>query len=304
MTAVAVRQIMAASGSCHDAGSQRRMTIAHTHRFASNTLLHCHTGQAVSAVATSEEHVAAAGRAAEWSRDDETQFLTGMNIDIDIDMVDPGWDLLPCTDTDASDEAADSNGIGTLVERVVPIFSTLSSPVFSCGSPALAGEAGSMHRSPGDAGTKRAREHTFPYAVKKRPRVRFGAVAQERRLVAETGAATTERGITTTTDIYVPLKQHDGPSRISLLISALLITFFGNGASVTSVEQLLRSLRPEHALEICERGDEVYDVCSMLVDRLEAGGCVGLLPSNVRLTAVHRPGVLQLAAWLRPQSSP
>ena len=90
-------------------------------------------------------------------------------------------------------------------------------------------------------------------------------------------------------------RHHPGPHQTALV---------GQGSPSDHGVQRRDSVRDERGelAAVCERGDDVYDLCIMLVERLEAGGCVGLLPSSVRLTAVHRPGILQLAAWLRPSS--
>ena len=220
---------------------------------------------------------------------------------MDMGTEDPGWDLLPdiCTHFNTADES--ELGLIPAMDQLSSPPLTTFSPVFSCISPAPFRKEPPHCDDADRTGNKRPRTQDTPSGVhQSRSRVRFGLVAHVRRLTGGTGT-TPDRKVAATVDDVVPIKQHDGPCRISVLISTLLVAFFGKGCC--SVEQLLHTLGAEKALEICERGQEVFELCSSLAERLEAGGCVGMLACNVRLTAVHRPGVQQLAAWLHPQST-
>jgi len=302
MTVAAVRQITLDAGC--DTDLSRLSTFGLSHEPASNVdFAHTITAtgkELVTAVHGPPQHTTgpslpSAVDCTANSIEDETLLPTTMGMGIE----DPGWDLLPdiCTHADTAD--ASELHLNPTIDQHSTDHSKPLSPVFSCKSPTPPHAAQVTNSSP-SSGKKRPRARDIPRGSdQKRSRARFGTVAHVRRLTV--GMGTLGRAGATASDDYEPMKQHDGPSRVSVLISALLVAFFGKGCC--SVEQLLRSLGAETALEICEWGQELFERCRSLAERLKAGGCVGILPSNVRLTAVHSPGVQQLATWLQPQSS-
>lgn len=236
----------------------------------------------------------------------ETPLQTAMDVDfgigIGIDMEDPGWDLLPTTDAFSFDEpAAAELDLMPAAEDQQPCAPSALAPVFSCVSPSPDAEGTPSCDFPATIGMKRTRTQDESRPVEKRPRVRFGTVARVRHLITETAGTVERHGTATTADDCVPIKQHDGPSRVSVLLSALLIARFGQ--RVSSIGQLLHLLRRDLAFEVLELGLEVYEGAMRVAEKLEADGCVGMLPSHVRLTAAHKPGVQQLVAWLQPQSA-
>ena len=238
-----------------------------------------------------------------------------MVLDTAIDMNDPCWDLLPdtaaadcCADT--TEEASSTDGGWGLEplcldsEAAAPIVPTamMISPVFSFDSPEPLSHSRKRPRPQDDEEEE---------GLRARPRVVSFGPSNRVRLIADSSSSSSSSSAPLAAkscapaddDGSEPIKQNDGPSHVSLLLSVLIYAYFGS--SVTTIEQLLAALGPARALEVCESGADVSALCNALADKLEkaaaAGATVGVLPSNVRLGAAHQPGVKQLAEWLQPQ---